>query len=73
MDNKFKSFDSVVAAIERPLVFASRNNFTALLNIKGLDEVILSLLEDAMSFITCKISKENRPTVFLRIIRNKYV
>ena len=63
MENKFNSLESIVAAIERPIVFASKNNFSALLNIKGLEELIPSLVEKALPFITSKYSKETLITI----------
>ena len=52
MEDKLNNLESIVAAIERPLIFASKNNFSALLNIKGLEEMIPSLVEKALPFIS---------------------
>ena len=58
METHFKDLESIIIAIERPLLFASKNNFAALLNIKGLEELIPSLIEKALPFITSNNSKE---------------
>ena len=63
MEDKLNSLESIVAAIERPLIFASKNNFSALLNIKGLEELIPSLVEKALPFISSKDSKEKIITI----------
>lgn len=54
MEDPLKDLESIIAAIERPLVFASKNNFSALLNIKGLDELIPSLAEKALEYTPSK-------------------
>ncbi len=59
MEDKLNNLESIVAAIERPLIFASKNNFSALLNIKGLEELIPSLVEKALPFISSNKSKNN--------------
>ena len=63
MENKLKNLESIVATIERPLLFASKNNFSALLNIKGLEELIPSLVKKALPFISSKNSKETLITL----------
>ena len=63
METQFKDLESIVAAIERPLIFASKNNFSALLNIKGLEELIPSLVKKALPFISSKNSKETLITL----------
>ena len=59
MENKLNNLEAIVNAIERPLIFASKNNFSALLNIKGLEELIPSLVKKALPFISSKNSKKN--------------
>ena len=63
MENKLNNLEAIVNAIERPLIFASKNNFSALLNIKGLEELIPSLVEKALPFISSEDSKEKIITI----------
>lgn len=63
MEEKLNNLESIVAAIERPLIFASKNNFSTLLNIKGLEELIPSLVQKALSFISSNDYKETLITL----------
>jgi ATP-dependent DNA helicase RecG len=63
MEDKFKNLESIFAAIERPLIFASKNNFSSLLNIKGIEELIPSLVEKALSFISSNKARNSLITL----------
>jgi len=54
MEEKLNNLASVIAAIERPLLFAAKNNFSAILNVKGLEELIPTLANKALKYTSSK-------------------
>jgi ATP-dependent DNA helicase RecG len=43
-----KEFDDIISAIEKPLLYASRNSYSNLENLKGLEKLITGLSEDGL-------------------------
>lgn len=55
--NNLDTIEDILVAIERPLSFASKNNFSNLPNVKGLDELVPSLANKGISLshdLQCK-------------------